>query len=66
MRNWSTDTTRLKQNPPQHEVYVLEQLINFGLGDQKISATKLKKHWHQIKIDDSKRNYLQSILWPKS
>ena len=55
MYNWSVDTTKLKQNINKFEVFVLEQRINFGLNDQKLSLKSLKKYWHQLKIDPQKR-----------
>ena len=66
MYNWSVDTTKLKQNINKFEVFVLEQRINFGLNDQKLSLKSLKKYWHQLKIDPQKRAYLEKIVWPQS
>ena len=66
MYNWSTNTKRLKNNPQQYDIFELEQLINFGLNNQKISLAKLRKYWHQIDIDPNKRAYLKRIVWPQS
>lgn len=66
MHNWSIDTTRLKQNPDLYERFILEQRINFGLDGQKLSLKALKKHWDQLVIDESKKNYLETIIWPQS
>lgn len=62
MYNWSIDSTRLKKNPQEYEKFVLEQRINFGLNNQKLSRKILKKHWHNIKIDPSKKRYLRAVL----
>lgn len=66
MYNWNTDTTRLKKDASQHDLFVLEQQINYGLNNTKISLAKLKKHWHQLNIDSAKRSYLEKIIWSQS
>jgi hypothetical protein len=66
MYNWSTDTTRLKKNPQEYERFVLEQKINFGLNNQKLSLKLLKKYWDKLKIDPSKKTYLNKIVWQTS
>jgi len=66
MYNWNTDTTRLKKNTPKYEKFVLEQQINFGLNNTKLSLKKLKENWKKIDIDQAKRNYLERIIWTQS
>ncbi|MEN8253183.1 MAG: hypothetical protein ABFQ62_02280 [Patescibacteria group bacterium] len=66
MYNWNTDTTRLKKNPEKYEKFVLEQRINFGLNNQKLSLKLLKKHWNNLIIDPAKKNYLNKIVWQTS
>ena len=66
MYNWNTDTTRLKKDPTKHDIFVLEQKINFGLNNTKLSLKKLKKYWNELKIDPAKRKYLQKIVWQQS
>lgn len=63
MYNWTVNTTRLKKNPEAYGKWHLEQMINFGLGDEKISRSLLKKHWKYLTIDPSKKNYLEFLLW---
>ena len=36
MKNWSTDTSDLQKNTEKFSAWRLEQLINFGLGKEKI------------------------------
>lgn len=66
MYNWSTDTTRLKRNTSAYDKFVLEQKINFGLNNQKISLKKLKKYWSELSIDPAKKQYLEKIVWNQS
>jgi hypothetical protein len=66
MYNWNTDTTRLKKDTPQYDRFVLEQQINFGLNNTKLSLKKLKKYWDQLDLDSAKQNYLKKIVWNQS
>lgn len=65
MYNWSTDTTRLKKNSKQHVIWRLEQLINYGLGKEKLNEKELKKNLSYLKIDPSKKAFLEYILYGK-
>ena len=65
MHNWSTDTTQLRKNPEKYKIWKLEQQINFGLDNKKISKKDLKRNWGKIVIDPSRKKFLHLILWPK-
>lgn len=65
MYNWSTSTTLLKKNPEKFAIWKLEQMINFGLGKDKIDTKLLKKYWEKINIDPEKRRVLSFWLWQK-
>ncbi len=65
MHNWSTDTTQLKKNPEKYKIWKLEQQVNFGLDNEKISKKDLKKHWNNINIDPARKKFLHLILWSK-
>ncbi|MEA3355024.1 MAG: hypothetical protein U9Q63_00885 [Patescibacteria group bacterium] len=64
MYNWSVNTKRLRQNPEAWDIFQLEQMINFGLNEKRLSEKKLRKYWDKLKIDDFKRKYLERLLWP--
>lgn len=65
MYNWSVDTKRLKKNPEKFAIWKLEQMINFGLGQDKLNKDELKKYFNQLNIDQDKKNYLNFILYGK-
>lgn len=68
MYNWSVDEKQFKKNyPKEYELWRVEQLVNFGQGDEKISKKLLLKHWTKIKdnLDPSYRRFLEFLLWPK-
>jgi len=62
MKNWSTDTSELQKNTEKFSIWRLEQLINFGLGEEKIDRDELKKYWDVVKIDPFKRKFLSLFV----
>ncbi|NQU83037.1 MAG: hypothetical protein HQ539_03755 [Parcubacteria group bacterium] len=65
MHNWSVDIKELKKHKKQYKIWRLEQLINFGLGKEKIDRAELKKYWKFLYIDPDKKKFLSFLLWPK-
>lgn len=63
MYNWSTDEQRLSKNHEKHTIWKLEQLINFGLGREKINRRDLDKYFNKIEIDSARRRFLQLLLY---
>lgn len=64
MYNWSVDLKQLKKDKPQYTKWRLEQLVNFGLGNSKLSRKNLKKYWAEFNFDPKKKKYLAMLLWP--
>ena len=62
MRNWSIDEERLKKDPEAYALWRLEQLINYGLGDEKISRADLVKYWDRIEMDPARRKFFSLLL----
>ena len=65
MYNWSTDEKNLKKNSEKYAIWKLEQMVNFGLGKEKLNAKELKKYWNQIVIDPARRKFLELIIYGK-
>jgi len=65
MYNWSVDTKHLKNFPKAYRIWKLEQLVNFGLGNEKISKSLLVRYFDTIDIDPQKRKYLKFLLSSK-
>ncbi len=61
--HWSVDTTELKKNSEAFAVWSLEQRINWGIGEDKISKKDLLKYWNKIDIDPFKRKALLLALF---
>ncbi|MEK7170842.1 MAG: hypothetical protein AAB774_00860 [Patescibacteria group bacterium] len=62
MRNWSVDEVTLKKDPAKYRLWRLEQLINFGLEGEKISADELRQALPKLILDPAKKRYLQFLL----
>ena len=67
MYNWSTDEKQFKKADPKgYKIWKLEQMINWGLGGEKLDKRLLKKHWQKLFLDPIKSAYLEFLLWPKN
>lgn len=65
MYNWSVDEEKFKKEAPkEYQLWKLEQMINYGLGEEKLDAKLLKKHWKKLFMDELTKRYLTFLLWP--
>lgn len=64
MHNWSIDTANFKKKSEKYKIWKLEQQVNFGLNNEKISKKDIKKNWNNITIDPARKKFLSFILWP--
>lgn len=62
MQNWSTNTSELQRNTEKFSIWRLEQIINFGLGEEKIDLNELRKYWDVVNIDPFKRKFLSLFV----
>lgn len=62
MYNWSVNTQSLKRFPEKYKVWKLEQLINFGLGKEKINKKDLIQYFNKLKIDPLKKKFIKLLL----
>lgn len=62
MKNWSTNTKKLRKDKEKFTIWKLEQMVNFGLGKKKIKRSELKKYWNVIDIDPLKRKFLSLFI----
>jgi hypothetical protein len=65
MYNWSVDTTELKKDKKKYAIWRLEQMVNFGLGGEKLNRRELKKYWPLLNLDEKRKNFIFMLLWPK-
>ncbi len=62
MYNWSVDRNHLSKYKTQYKIWRLEQMINFGLGEERLNRQDLKKYFNKLDIDPLKRKYLKFLL----
>lgn len=66
MYNWSIDEEKFKEADPEgYEIWKLEQMINWGLGDDKLNEKLLRRHWKKLFLDPIKKQFLEFLLWPE-
>lgn len=66
MYNWSIDEKTFKKADPEaYKIWKLEQMINYGLGEEKIDKKLVKRYWKKLFMDEATRKYLQFLLWPQ-
>ena len=66
MRNWSVNTSRLKKNSKEYEIWQLEQLLNFGMSEgETLDRKQLEKYLPVLEIDQDTRNFLEYVLYDK-
>ncbi len=62
MYNWSVDEERLKADPEAYNLWRLEQLINFGLHNERLKRSDLRQYWSRLKIDPARKKLLHLLL----
>lgn len=62
MYNWSTDEKELKKTPERHAIWRIEQMVNFGLGNEKISQKELECYWSKLALDPDRKKYLAFLI----
>ncbi len=66
MYNWSVDEEAFKKADPEgHAIWRLEQMINYGLGGEKLNEALVRKHWEKLYLDSPTKHYLEFLLWPE-
>ena len=63
MNHWSVDAEGMQERDPDaFAVWELENAVNFGIRDGKISAVALRKYWDRLDIDPHKKKFLALAL----
>lgn len=62
MYNWSVDIKKLQKHPQAYSLWKLEQLINFGLGHERLNALETKRNLFKLHVDPAKKRYLRFLL----
>lgn len=66
MYNWSVDEKKFKKEDPEgYEIWKIQQMINWGLGGEKLSERLVRKYWKRLFLDPQTKKFLELLLWPK-
>jgi hypothetical protein len=66
MYNWSVDEKKFKREDPEgYKIWKLEQMINWGLGGEKLKEKLVRKYWQKLFLDPETKKFLEFLLWPK-
>ena len=61
-KHWSVDTSELEKDPAGYVRWRLEQAINWGIRDGRLSERDLREHWDLLDIDPHKKRFLALLL----
>lgn len=65
MYNWNVDIKKWKKSDPRFIIWKLNQLINFGLGGEKLDLKLVKKYWNKLSLDPKREKFLKFLIWQK-
>lgn len=65
MYNWNTDLSVLKKSGGEYTIWKLNQMINYGIGDEKLDLNLVKKYWKRLDLDSKRKKFLNFIIWGK-
>ena len=63
--SWDYAASEYEKQATADERWRLERLINYGLGNEKVSRDSLERHLPTLKIPDDRRAFLELLLWGK-
>jgi len=59
---WDYDSEELKKTE-SGRIKILERMINYGPGDEKIKKTDVKKYWDKLHLEPRSRRLLELLIW---
>ncbi len=63
---WLWDYNRQKlEKSEQGRILLLERMINYGPGKEKINLSEVKKNWGKLHLFPLRRRLFELILWDK-
>lgn len=62
---WDYDPKEL-QKTESGRILLLERMINYGPGKEKIKLADVKKYWDKLHIDKARKTLLELLIWNKT
>ena len=63
MYNWSVNEKKLIKDKERYTIWKLEQMVNFGLNEEKINVKDIKRYFSKLNIDPHRKKFLKYILY---
>lgn len=61
---WDYDK-KVLQKSAKGKILLLERMINYGPGKEKIKLAEVKKHWKELHLFPLRKRFFESLLWGK-
>lgn len=61
---WDYDRKTLEKTA-SGRLLILERLINYGPGDEKIKISEVKKNWDKLHLFTLQKRLLELLIWGK-
>lgn len=61
---WDYDKKELEKSE-KGRLFILERMINFGPGKEKIKLSDVKKNWSKLNLFTLQRRLLELLIWGK-
>ena len=61
---WDYDIEELKKTEAGR-IKILERMINYGPGKEKIKLSDVKKYWDKLDLYEPQRRLLEYMIWGK-
>lgn len=56
---------KILEKSKQGKILLLERLINYGPGQEKIKLSEVKKNWNLLKLWPERKRFFELLLWKK-
>ncbi|MEK7521360.1 MAG: hypothetical protein AAB599_00980 [Patescibacteria group bacterium] len=61
---WDYDRKELEKTE-QGRILILERMINYGPGEEKIKLADVKKYWDRLNLWPSRKRLMELLVWGK-
>ncbi len=59
---WDYDKEELEKTE-EGRIFILERMINYGPGDEKIKLADVKKYWNDLNLFKHRKMFFEDLIW---
>lgn len=59
---WDYNLNELKKTE-SGKIKILERMINYGPGNEKISLSEVKKYWDKLDLFPTRKRLMELLIW---